>query len=211
MKRLLLLVGLVALAVVPVWASGQKGSKQVLMIVRDFLADMPYMLDKEVGTMTSMLREAGYYVVVASDSGKAINGGPVSLKVEEHLSGVRIKRYAGVIIPCMAAGDAQPAMRVPDSAVTLVKQAFDAGLPIAAQNSAVEILGRAGIMKGKQYAVDAAFFTFVPGGIYKGYGVVQDGKIISSGTCPYLARETARKDGTRELTQRLIDTMSASE
>lgn len=207
MKRLLLVVGLVALAVIPLWGTGQKESRQVLMVVRDFSADMEFMLDKEVATMTSMLQAAGYHVVVASDSGKDIHRTRASLKVDMRLSGVRIGRYAGVIVPCLAAGDALPEIGIPDSAVTLLKEAFEAGVPIAAQNSGVQILGKAGIMKAKQYAIEASSAYLVPEGIFKGYGVVQDGAIITSGTCPYLAQETGRPDGTQELTRRLIETM----
>lgn len=211
MKRFALVLGIIALVVIPLWGSGQTESRQVLMVVRDFSADMPYMLEKEVATMTSMLQNAGYRVIVASDSGKAIRSGGASLKVNMPLKRVRIIRYAGVIIPCMAAGDAPLAIRLPESAISLVKKAFEAGVPIAAQNSGVEILGKAGIMKGKQFAADASYYALVPGGIYKGYGVVQDGNIITSGTCSYLARETGRPDGTRELTQKLINIMPKRE
>ena len=41
-------------------------------------------------------------------------------------------------------------------------------------------------------------YTRFPEGIYGGTGVVQDGQVITSGTCPYQARLTGRPDGTRE-------------
>ena len=37
-------------------------------------------------------------------------------------------------------------------------------------------------------------------GIYSGRGVVQDGNIMTSGTCPMMAKMTGYKDGTAELT-----------
>jgi hypothetical protein len=37
-------------------------------------------------------------------------------------------------------------------------------------------------------------------GINSGRGFVQDGNIMTSGTCPMMARMTGHKDGTAELT-----------
>lgn len=57
-------------------------------------------------------------------------------------------------------------------------------------------------MNGKRYAFGYERFKE---GIYGGTGVVRDGGIITSGTCPYQARMTGRPDGTAELTQKLIE------
>jgi hypothetical protein len=38
-----------------------------------------------------------------------------------------------------------------------------------------------------------------------GTGVVQNGGVITSGTCPYQAKLTGRPDGTVELAQKLIE------
>jgi hypothetical protein len=45
----------------------------------------------------------------------------------------------------------------------------------------------------------------IPEGIYDGTGVVQDGQVITSGTCPHQARPTGSPDGTAELTKKLIE------
>ena len=75
---------------------------------------------------------------------------------------------------------------------------------MAAQYGSVIILADAGILKGKRYA----FFDdplkptlmrkftdprFV-GAIYSGRGIVQDGNIITSGTCPMLSKMTGLPD-----------------
>lgn len=211
MKKLL--VGMVFLSTVVLcaWSSGQIDGRNVLLIVRDFSPDMAYMLEKEVGPMTQMLRDGGYRVVIASDSGKPIAAANLTLTVDTRLSRVHVTDDAGVIIPCLAAGDAPANIRVPQSAVKLVKEAVEAGIPVAAQNSGVEILAKADVMKGRQFAIDQFYSGLVPGGVFKGTGVIQDGKVITSGTCPYLARETGRPDGTVDLTRKLIETMAASE
>ena len=48
------------------------------------------------------------------------------------------------------------------------------------------------------------------GGIYSGTGVIQDGNIITSGVCPYMARMNEVPDGTQELSQTLIKVIKAS-
>jgi hypothetical protein len=61
-------------------------------------------------------------------------------------------------------------------------------------------------LKGKKYAIfsepdnDVRF----AGAAYSGRGVVQDGNIITSGTCPFIAKQESATDGTPELTQALI-------
>jgi transcriptional regulator GlxA family with amidase domain len=82
-----------------------------------------------------------------------------------------------------------------------------AGKPVAAQFGAVYTLAEAGLLKGKRYAIfsepeeDSRF----DGAVYSGNGVVQDGNIITSGTCPFIARQEGATDGTPKLTQTLID------
>jgi putative intracellular protease/amidase len=161
------------------------------------------MLTQEVGVMMSMLQKAGFKVVVASPSGQPITGGTATLKPDMKLADVKVEDYAGFILPCMAIDTAPP------EAVEIVRKAAALGKPIAAQNSSVVlILAKAGVLTGKQFAMYPGYEIYVPEGIYKGAGVVQDGNIITSGTCPNYASGT-RPDGTAELTQKLIDSLKS--
>lgn len=45
--------------------------------------------------------------------------------------------------------------------------------------------------------------------VYSGIGVIQDGNIITSGTCPMMMKMTGLKDGTNELTNKLIQTIKS--
>jgi putative intracellular protease/amidase len=207
MKRVVLLALAMAVVAVTAGASGQKEAQRVLMIVRPISEDMTFMLSREVGTMTEMLKDAGYRVVVASDTGEDIKTPSTRLKVDLPLTKVRVADYSGFILPCLAAGFQPVSLCAPPSAVRVVKEAVDMGKPVAAQMSAIGILEQAGVMNGKQFAIDDAYANLVSDGVFKGNGVVQDGKIITSGTCPFLARETGRADGTPELTRRFIETM----
>ena len=108
-----------------------------------------------------------------------------------------------------------PGPPVSQEAVEVVKKALADGKPVAAAANSSIILAEAGVLKGKRYA----FYTDplnpgqglpkrtdqrFKGAIYSGTGVVQDGKIITSGVCPNLQRVFAMQDGTIELTQKLI-------
>jgi len=42
------------------------------------------------------------------------------------------------------------------------------------------------------------------GATYSGDGIVQDGKIITSGICPNMAKGSGRPDGTSKLTEAVI-------
>jgi putative intracellular protease/amidase len=85
------------------------------------------------------------------------------------------------------------------------------GKPIAAQTGGVLILGEAGVLKGKKFAFEdekdsnPSTYPILNDGIYSGRGVIKDGNIITSGTCPWMAKMTGHQDGTAELTRMLID------
>ena len=85
------------------------------------------------------------------------------------------------------------------------------GKPVAAQLGAVLILAKAGVLNGKKYAwadeqdENVNMFPAFKGGIYSGRGVVRDGLIITSGTCPMMAKMRGHQDGTDELTRTLIE------
>ncbi|MGE5351275.1 MAG: DJ-1/PfpI family protein [Acidobacteriota bacterium] len=181
----------------------QKSDTKVLLIARDSSLMLEFMLKNEVSVMISMLKEAGYNVVVASISGKTLKAGSETLTPDLKLADVKVEDYAGLVIPCMASGSFDPKTNEPEI-VELVKKAAALGKPIAAQVSAVLILDAAGVLKGKRFAMPPQYKNLISDGIYMGPGVVQDGNIITSGTCPGEAVITGRKDGTPELIKRLI-------
>lgn len=185
------------------------GGPQVLLIARETSQDMELMLNKEVGAMICMLEKTGLNVKVASESGKPIAGGATTLTPDLKLAEVRVEDYVGVIVPCMAAGLEASSVRLPVGAVEIVKKAATQGKPVAAQQSGVEILGKAGVLDGKQFASDSDFHGSFPRGIYKGTGVVQDGKITTSGTCPYIARNSGAPDSTTELIEKFIASVAS--
>jgi 4-methyl-5(b-hydroxyethyl)-thiazole monophosphate biosynthesis len=182
-------------------------AKKVLLILStETSLDMELMLTKEVGVMVSMIEKAGYKVVVASVSGQPLVGSATTLKPDLKLADVKVEDYAGLILPCLASS--APVV-VPDAA-EIVKKAATLGKPIAAQNgSVILILAPAGLLNGKQFAVFPGYEKMVPAGIYKGAGVVQDGNVITSGSCPFAGRDGKYPDTTAELTQKFI-TMLAS-
>ena len=118
--------------------------------------------------------------------------------------------YVGVIIPCMGGEDgiASPKM------VTTIKDIAAKGKPIAASTVAVAVLAKAGVLKGRKFAFytgpsDPEFkryfdITDLEGATYSGPGIVQDGKIITGGTCPSAEAYRGMQNKTFELTQTFI-------
>ncbi|MFA9406891.1 MAG: DJ-1/PfpI family protein [Anaerolineales bacterium] len=175
---------------------------KVLVFVRDGSNNTEYMLTHEVGVMLSMLEEAGILAVVATQSEDSYQGSEPPLKSDILLQDVTVADYDGFLLPCMAAGSPGS---IEDDAIALVAEAVAQGKPVAAQYGSVFTLAQAGLLDGKRYAYEYDAF---PEGIHDSTGVVQDGNIITSGTCSYKARSTGRPDGTPELTQKLIEAVA---
>lgn len=192
-----------------------EGRPKVLLIPREgYSADIQLMLDKEVGVMRRMLMFAGFKVEVATASGRPIVSPTMDLKPDMILANVKKEDYVGFIMPCMAVGGI-PGPPVAPEAVELVKYAVAEGKPVAAQFGSTIILAQAGVLKGKKYAFFSDPLKPTPyrkitdprftDAIYSGRGVVQDGKIFTSSTCPMIEKVTGFPDGTAELTQMFID------
>jgi len=195
-----IVIALVAIAARASAAEAQD-KNEVLLIAREGSShDLELMLTKEVGVMMSMLEEAGFEVVVASGSAQPLVAQTTTLQPDLKLADVDVSDYVGVIVPCLALGYSGS----PATTVEMVRQAVSEGTPVAAQRSAVLTFARAGVLAGRQYA---SWEDHSPEGDFVGLGVVQDGIIITSGVCPYAARAYGGRDGTPELTQKLIDAL----
>jgi protease I len=204
MKRFIIL-GFVLVLGFSLYANGNK--EKVLLFIRHGDSEaIESMLQQEVDVMISMLKEAGFKVIVATGSGEPIKDGSgqtTLLKPDLKLADVRVNDYVGIIMPCMAKG------KRPDDPeeISLVKEAVAQGKPVAAQHSAIFILAHAGVLEGKKYTFPNNIFRG-RGAIYSGKGVVRDGYIITSAICPNAARYYGEADGTSELTKLFIEAIS---
>jgi putative intracellular protease/amidase len=188
--------------------SFSKEKPKVLMYLEGNSVMLGYMLTHEVGKMKELLRNSGIEVTTATLSGELLKADSISLKPDIKLSEADIKGYDGFILPCMAADTI-----VTTEEVEFVKKAANAGKPVAAQLGAVLILAKAGVLDGKKYCWmndsygNPGMFPEFKNGIYSGVGVIQDGMVITSGLCPAHAKMSGKKDGTEELTNKLIETI----
>jgi len=119
-------------------------TRQILMIVREVSEDMEFMIKNDVQPMLSKIKEGGYSLRIATESGKELTVRAERLVPDLRLDDVKIANYCGVIVPFMMVGYLKDS--VPKAAVELIKQAYEADLPIAAQNSN-ELLTPAGLTK----------------------------------------------------------------
>jgi len=158
-----------------------------------------FMLTREAQVMKAMLQEAGFNVLSATPSGRLVGGAAVSLQPDLKLDDVQIADYVGVMVPCMGSNDPPNT-----KAVEIVSQAWKLGKPLAAQNGGVFTLGAAGVLQGRRFACQPGDAHWVADGIYGGDGVVVDGNVATSGTCPYMAQANKKPDGTAELTRKFI-------
>ena len=177
-------------------------SNKVLLIIRDGSTDLEFMLKEEVGVMKETLEAADFKVDIATLTGETISADSVKLKPDLKLSDVSVLDYDGFILPCMAT-DVDGVYPIPDEVIMLVKGVTNK--PIAAQLGSIQILAKAGLLKDKKYASAIAFDnSYFEGSVLTGTGVVKDGNIITSGVCPYMARQKEMKDGTQELANALV-------
>jgi putative intracellular protease/amidase len=207
MKQLILLFFLLNILI-----PDKKEPSKVLLYIEDNSFQLQYMLVHEVGRMSELLKQSGFEVKTASLTGEIFKTDSLTLKPDFKLSVVNVKDYAGFIMPCMATGDTTVTAEEINFAKKIVKE----GKPIAAQLGAVLILAKAGVLNGKKFAwadeqdENINMFPAFRGGIYSGRGVVRDGLIITSGTCPMMAKMRGHKDGTDELTLTLIDAIKTT-
>jgi putative intracellular protease/amidase len=178
---------------------------KVLLFVRDGSPQLEFMLINEVDPMKELLEKSGYKVTIATISGETITAGSAKIKPDTKLSLVNINDYAGFIFPCMATGDS-----INPQAVEFVKTVIEKGKPMAGQLGSVLILAKAGALKGKKFAFtdgknwNSKMYPEFEDGIFSGTGVVKDENVITSGTCPWMAKMSGKKDCTNELTQGFI-------
>lgn len=201
MKRLFFLFILCSFLV-----SFDKSASKVLIVVKEDSSQMEYMLTNEVGKMIDILKKAGFEVKTTTMSGKILQAGSASLTPDLKFSEIKIDDYAGFIFPCMVSDVASPEM------IAVAKEAVNKGKPVAAQAGGVVTLARAGLLNGKKYTLngDATGNPDFAGGIYSGTGVVRDGIIVTSGVCPWIAKQTGWEDGTSGLTQIFIEALNGT-
>ena len=206
MKRLMILTLAVLGSMSTLGAGAMAGQNpKVLLIAKeDSSADLELMLTNEVGVMTDLLEQEGFEVVVASTSGQPLVAGRTTLTPDLKLGEVNVADYSGIIMPCMAVGFD---VALKPEVAAIVRGALAERKPVAAQLSSVITLAYAGVLTGKKYAFIeewAAGQSVLNDAVYSGNGIVQDGKIITSGVCPYAARESGLQDGTTGLVEALI-------
>jgi putative intracellular protease/amidase len=203
MKRLLILLLSASLFI-----SCGKENPKVLLFITDGSRDLKLMITKEVLVMKEILEQSSFKVIIASLSGETITVDSILIEPDLKLGNVRIADYSGFIFPCMAP-PWEKIHNLDPEVVSFVTEISREGKPMAAQTLSVADFAKAGVLVDKKYAFtikpDVNEYPDFKGGIYIGEGVVQDGNIITSGTCPWKAREYGAPDGTRKLTQMLIE------
>ena len=202
MKNLLFLIILFSC-----YNSYAQEADKVLIFIKEESSQLEYMLENEMLKMCEMLEESGFEVTTSTVSGKVLKAGSVSFTPDLRLKKVKINDYDGFVIPCMVSDATSK------ETVNFVKSVVKKGKPIAAQVASVYLLAEAGALDGKKYALyaDQSEKDAFKGSTYGGKGVVKDGKIITSGGCPWAEHNDRGKDRTAELTQAFIEVLNSDQ
>lgn len=199
MKSILLLIVLFS-----AYTSSSQDANKVLIFIKEESSQLEFMLTNEVRKMSELLEESGFEVTTSTVSGKELITSSVKLTPDLKLEQVNIDDYDGFIIPCMIVDTTT------QETIRFVQAVAKRDKPIAAQVASVYLLAKAGILEGKKYALysDQSDKSDFKSSVYSGNGVVQDGKVITSGGCPWMEHRNRGKDGTAELTQTLINVIN---
>ncbi len=195
MKHLLILCLLISSVI----CCGQD-AKKVLLYVKEESPELEYMLLHEVIQMRNILEKAGVEVTTFTISGETLETDFISIHPDIKLDQVDVTDFDGLIMPCMVVDTSRA------EAIQLVQSVAKLNKPIAAQVGSVFLLANAGLLEGKKYAFfqDLSKAELFKDCTYIGSGVVRDGNIVTSGTCPWLDHMLMGNDGTRKLTQTFI-------
>jgi putative intracellular protease/amidase len=166
---------------------GQQGPKRVLIVPREGSIAPDLMIKREVLVIKQILTQAGYDVEVATVSGKPIRGKDQILEANAKVGDVDLSRYSGLVLACMAAGSIGEWHASQDEK-SLATDAAQRGMLVGAQASALITLAEAGLLDGKHYCYykNPGHTEGFVNGQYSGLGVIRDGILITSSSCPYV-------------------------
>ena len=207
MKKLFLLLLSAALLV-----TCGKETPKVLLFITDGSRDLELMLKKEVVVMKEILEQSSFDVVITTLTGEPISTDSIVIVPDFKLTDIDVADFSGFIFPCMAP-PWEKITNLDPEVVAFVKEVSAEGKPMAAQTLSVADFAKAGVLVDKKYAFtiepDVNEYPDFTGAIYSGEGVIQDGNVITSGTCPWKTRAYGKPDGTRKLTQLFVETIKA--
>jgi len=176
----------------PVPPSATSGPR-VLIVIRSYIStDMPNMTDNELGVMIDMLEDAGFELWIASHSYDPYKSETNTITPDLIIGSVNVADFDAVLIPCLATGLTSLSQEITE----LVKEFYNQEKVIAAQHGA-----RLSLFRDKLITSDQMNSS----------GVLQNGKVITSGCCSEAAEYSGCEDGTRELIEKLIATLNEGE
>jgi len=205
---------LIVLLSLSLFVSCGKEQPKVLLFVTDGSRDLELMIKREVLAMKDLLEKSNLEVDIATLTGERIAVDTVVVIPDLKLVNVNVSEYEGYMFPCMA----PPWDKIYEpnnEVISFIKEAYQEGKPMASQTLSVADFAKAGILVNRKYAFtidpDLDEYPEFQGGIYSGEGVIQDGLIITSGTCPWKAREYGKPDGTPKLTKLFIQAVTTKQ
>jgi hypothetical protein len=166
---------------------------KVLIAIRGYSSrDMPYMTDNELGVMIDMLEDAGCKTWVTSLTYDPCESATRTITPDLLVGSVDVADFDALVLPCLAAGTLPASQEI----VELVKEFHGREKVVAAQYGARYTLAQLDMMTNDQITNPE---------------VLQEGMVITSGCCPYMAKHYGCEDGTRALIEKVITTLNKGE
>jgi putative intracellular protease/amidase len=183
------LVVVVALLMTCGIIAAQGQTKRVLFVPRGIGA-RDQLIEREAFRIITGLRDAGFTVEIATDSGQRYRGVKLAIDVDYKLNDVDISKYNAVVFACMAQGNFGE-WHASEDEKGIVREAARRNILLAAQDGSIVILAEAGVLVGKKYAFlkDKSTYKVMAKTEYAGQGVIRDGQIITSSGCPLVPAE----------------------
>lgn len=177
----------------------------VLVMVRVGPGSMPLALARELMVIVKIISSMSLLPVLASGRGRKYPGEAGLLRESLPIADLMPSDYQGILIPHMPIETASIQDRDPSTIIDFVRKFHSLGRTIAAQNSGVLLLARAGILDGRKFAAEKRYAYLAPRGIYMGEGVMLDGNILTASIARHSNSPRGKLDCTKELIQKFLE------
>lgn len=160
--------------------SYEAAGSSVAVMVRTSLGMLPPLLARELQLLIKMILSKNLMPVITSEKARKFSCSPGTIVESFPISDLSPINFRGIIIPHMPIEETAIEERDPFDMIDFVREFHALGRAIAAQNSGVLLLARAGILDGREYAAEQRYACLIPRGIFRGECVVTDHNIITA-------------------------------
>ena len=174
----------------------RREAPRVVIVVRGRELCQPRLAEQEILAIARLLAEAGIEAAIATEGKRPLRSRVSILRADLRLEDLSETAYAGLIIPCAGGGGRRIPQGDSPELIDLIRRFNARKKAIAAQNSGVLRPREGGNPRWRKVRHRGSVRAARPLGIHQGAGVIRDGNIITSGSCPLHAAPAGKPDST---------------